>query len=248
MPPATSPAAPSAASTPPVGNSSSASSSAKPARAMTTNASIARLSALERVAAHVGFQLGVLGVGTLLEVDELAFTVVEGGVGEAAVAAERVEDLFAGIAVAGVGDRLLFEERLGGIGIVFGVHAEEGDPLAVAGGELLQHRELEAAGAAPGGPDVDDDRVAGERGDSLLVGVDPVREELVCLLVQGGQRRWRAGQGPLVVGRSGSVATALGGAAAGRREGDRGQRQQHCEKRSSLGHGSVITIRTFGSR
>ena len=136
-----------------------------------------------------------MGVGALLEVDELAGAVVEGGVGEAEGGVERVGDLLVGVGVAGVGDRGLFEEGGGGVVGVLRVDPEEGDPLAVTRRELLQDRELEAAGAAPGGPDVGDDRVALQRGDPLFVGVGPAREQLVGLGVQRRQRCGGAGQG-----------------------------------------------------
>src|ERR1700755_4943 len=199
-PAATSPAAPIAASTPPVGSSSSASSRPRAMRAMRTNVSTLRLSALQRVAAHVGFEFGVLGVRALFELDQLARLVVEGGVGKAAEAAERFDQPFAGIDVAGVGHRLLAQEGRRRVGVVLRVDAEEGDALAVTGGELLQGRELEAAGPAPGGPEVDHDRVAPHLGDPLFEGAGAAGQQLVGLLVQGGEGRRRARQGLLVVG------------------------------------------------
>src|ERR1700709_1305513 len=110
MPPATNPAAPIAARAPPVGSSSSARRRTKPRRAMTTNVSIVRLCALQRIAANIGFEFGVAGVGTLLEVEQLPVAVVEGGVGEAAEAAERFDQPFAGIGVARIWDRGLGQE------------------------------------------------------------------------------------------------------------------------------------------
>ncbi len=167
--------------------------------------------------------------------------------GKPRLAPTRVGDLFVRVGVARVGDRRLFEEGLGGVVGVLGVDAEEGDPLAVAGRELLQDRELEAAGPAPGGPDVGDDRVSPQRRDPLFEGVGPAGEQLVRLLVQGGQRRRRAGQGG---GRS---------RGAGHRSRRRWEEPQPTAKRVSSASASsdmgwvrpvvirsVITIRTFG--
>ena len=107
----------------------------------------------------------------------------------------------------------------GGVVGVLAVHAEEGDALAVGGGEPLEGGELEAAGAAPGGPDVDHDRVAAQRLDPLLVGVDAAVEQLVALPVEGRERRRRAGQRLRVVGMLAAVVAALLGAAAGGEQG-----------------------------
>src|SRR3984885_4690687 len=236
MPAAISPVTPSAASTPPVGSSSSAKSRTKPTRAMTTKASILRLCALQRVASNVRFEFGVVGVGALLEVDELAGAVVEGGVGEAEAGAERVGDLPVGVGVAGVGERRLGEEGPGRVVGVLGVDAEEGDPFAVAGGELLQDRELEAAGPATGGPDVGDDRVSLQRGDPSFVGAGAARQQLIRLLVQGGQGRRRPRQGGRVVGALAAVVATAGGAAAAGDEGGQRQRQQAKTECRSRGH------------
>src|SRR5258707_64294 len=160
-----------------------------------------------------------MGVGALLQVDELAGAVVEGGVGEAEGGAEGVGDLLVGVGVAGVGDRRIFEERLRGLVGVLGVAAEEGDALAVAGRELLQDRELEAAGPAPGGPDVGDDGVALQRRDPPFVGPRPAGQQLVVLRVQRRQRRRRPGQGAVLISVLTALVTASATAASGRAEG-----------------------------
>ena len=166
------------------------------------------------------------------------------------MAAERVGDLLVGVAVAGVGHRLLARGRCGGVVGVLRVDAEEGDPLAVAGRELLQGRELVAAGDAPGGPDVGDDRVAAQRRDPLLVGVGAARQQLVA---------------PARAGRPGAPASRRGpwrsrGARRRRRRREepqppppRSDRQARARAAPAEGVSrsvirSVGTIRTFGSR
>src|SRR6185436_18278436 len=163
-PATTSPVAPIAARTPPVESSSSPARRAMPARAITRAASMLGLSAFaavaQCVAAHVGTQFRVVCIGPLLEVDEIAMPIVEGGVGKSERGADRAFDVLVGVGVARIGHRLLAEERHRRVVGVLAVDAEEGDALAVGGGELLQSGELEAARPTPRGPDVDDDRVA----------------------------------------------------------------------------------------
>src|SRR4029077_1319192 len=174
-PPAIRPAAPSAASTPPVDSNNSASSSPTPINATTTKRSILRLSAFgggaERVAFDVGPQRRLVGVGALFEVDELAAAIVEGGVGDPLRAAERVGDLLVRVGVARVGDRRLFEEGVRRVVGVFVVDAEEGNPFAVLRRRLLEAGELKAARSAPRGPDVDPRRIPVQRRDPPFVGV-----------------------------------------------------------------------------
>ena len=107
MPAATRPSAPSAASTPPVGSSSSATQQGEGDQG-DDDEGFHRLDyplSQSRVARNVGCPVRsrLVGVLALLEEDELAGAVVEGGVGEAA-AAPSVGDLFVGVGVARVGD------------------------------------------------------------------------------------------------------------------------------------------------
>src|SRR5215204_5615940 len=192
-PPATRPRAPSTASRPPVGSSSSESRSATPISATTTKKSIARLSApatrrAQRVALDVRAEGGLVGVLARLEEDELSAGVIERGARKDA-AADAAGDLLVGVGVAGVGNGSLSEEGGGGVVRVLGVDAEEGDALAVLGRELLKNGKLEAARAAPGGPDVDDHREPPQRCDPLFIGVCAAQEQLVFLSMEGRQRR-----------------------------------------------------------
>src|SRR6476469_263993 len=150
MPPAISPAAPSVASTPPVGSNISPTSSATPSRARRTKASIRRLYAFafgfgKGVAANVGRHVAFRRVLAEFHEAEAAVAAVVGRVREAAGLDDAVLDFAMGVGVARVGDRVFFEEFLGVGFAVFAIDAEEGDLLAVAGRELLQDRELEAA-------------------------------------------------------------------------------------------------------
>src|SRR5262245_13491477 len=165
MPAMTSPIAPSTARTPPVGSSSSVSRRATPIRAMRMKASTGGLSAFavaafaQSVGVDVGVDFVVVEVLALPQVAELPRAPVVGRVGEASECAEVVEDVLAGVGVAGVGNGSLFEEGFGRVVGVFGVDPEECDALPVAGGELLEARELGTAGVAPGRPEVDHDGV-----------------------------------------------------------------------------------------
>src|SRR3954468_22052578 len=129
------PIAPSTASTPPVGSSSSASSRRTAIAAIRTNASMLRLSAFafvgKRAALDVGPQFALVRVRALLEVDELPLTVVEGGVRIAEAGAEALFYVLAGVRVAGVGDGRLREEGACGVFGVLTVDAEKGDSFAV---------------------------------------------------------------------------------------------------------------------
>src|SRR4029079_2106037 len=132
----------------------------------------------ERVALDVSAEIRLVGVGPLLEVGELAAAVVVGGAGKPGKV-EVMPDVLAGIADARVGNRVLGEEGLGGVLRVKGVDADEGDPLAELCRDVLEERELEAAGTAPGGPDVGDHRVPPQLCQLLRIGVAAARDQLV---------------------------------------------------------------------
>src|SRR5215213_6931863 len=238
----TSPSAPSTASTPPVGSSSSATSSAMAISAIRTKASMPRLSAFavggERTPLDVGPQLALLGVRALLEIDQLTLAVIEGRVGKAEAGAEALFDVLVGVGVARVGDGRLREEGVCGVLGVPTVDSEERDPSPILGRHPLQGGELEAAGPAPRGPYIDDDRISAQRLDSLLVGVPPAVQQLVGLPVQRGQRRRRPGKGLLIVGMLAAVVAAALARAAARGE------QRHRHQRPDPGLSSHL--RHFG--
>ena len=78
-------------------------------------------------------------------------------------------DLEVGVAVARVRERQLLEEGRGRVVGVLRVDAEEGDLLAALRRQRLEEGELGAAGPAPRRPLVDDDRIAAQLLDPLLV-------------------------------------------------------------------------------
>src|SRR6185295_14918604 len=136
----------------------------------------------------------LLGEGSLLEEAERAGAIVEGGVGQAAGGADRVGYALIAVAVARVGQRRFFEKFFGeGVGVL-AVDAEEGDALAVFGGELLQGGELVATGPAPGGPDVDHDGISLQPRDAPFEGIVAAGEELAPLLIESGERCRRSGE------------------------------------------------------
>jgi hypothetical protein len=112
---------------------------------------MARLSAFAPAAQRVALdsfpQLGLVVERALLQVDEPAAAVVEGGVGEAELDADAFGDRFVGVYVAGVGDGRLAEEGVDRrrVGVV-AVDPEEGDPPAERGRGALEERELGPAG------------------------------------------------------------------------------------------------------
>src|ERR1044072_1093143 len=128
--------------------------------------------AAKRVALDVSPQFGDVPVVPLFGVHELAFVVVESGGGQRE-GVSGVGDVPAGVLVAGIGNRLLSEEGARRVVGILAVDAEEGDALAVVRRRLLEVWELEAAGAAPRGPDVEHYGVTAQGGDPLLISVLP---------------------------------------------------------------------------
>ncbi len=81
-----------------------------------------------------------------------------------------------------VGDGELLKELPCPVPGVFAVNAQKCDPLASFGHLLLEERELEAAGPAPGGPLVHDDGVPSEVGDlALECGRPPIENPGSCV-------------------------------------------------------------------
>jgi hypothetical protein len=117
-----------------------------------------------------------------MDIDQLAGPVVEARGGEGlGRAAEILGDLQIRVGVGRVGQRQLREELLGWPLGVVRVDAEEGDLVAALLRERLEPRELEAAGAAPRGPLVDDDREAPQLAGALVERLGAAGEQLVRL-------------------------------------------------------------------
>ena len=96
------------------------------------------------------------------------------------------------VPVAGIGHRKLAQELAGVAVVVLRVDPEEGHALTELLGLGLEVGELRTAGSAPRSPFVHYHGVATQLADALLEGVRAAAQELVGLLVQGGQRRGRA--------------------------------------------------------
>ncbi|MFN8149923.1 MAG: hypothetical protein U0R24_02195 [Solirubrobacterales bacterium] len=126
-------------------------------------------------------------------VDELALTVVVQGVG---IADQRRTGPVAQVALvwgldARIRQWVVLEEGLRRRLRVLGVDAEERRLVEMLGRLRLEVGELVAAGDAPGGPVVDDDRVALDAVDRRVVGVLAAIEDRVSVRVEVGERRWR---------------------------------------------------------